>query len=94
MGISSSQELCDAHFINICKELRCYGNRAMKKICKEIIYLYYISSQYRLNNLWYKMNRIMHLMKAGQRIVNNFPLREHSPYTACLWVQHSHSELP
>lgn len=35
----------------------------------------------------------MDLMKAGQRIVNNFPLREHPPYPSCLRVQHSHSEL-
>lgn len=38
MGINSSQELCDVHLINICKELRCYDNRAMKKTCEEIIY--------------------------------------------------------
>lgn len=89
MGINSSQELYDVHFINICKELRCYDNGAMKKPVRK---LFTLSSQCSLNNLWYKMNRAIYLMKAGQRTVNKFPLREH-PLPCVLRAQHSHSEL-
>lgn len=41
MGINSSQELCDVHFITICEELRWYDNRH-EKTYKEMIYSVFI----------------------------------------------------